>query len=41
MNLQLITQIMQPVNQSKFQEIIREMIGNEEVKFDEEGRLSL
>ena len=41
MSLILITQIMQPINQSKFQEIIREMIGNEEVKFDEEGRLSL
>lgn len=41
MSLSLITQIMQPVNQSKFQEIIREMIGNEEVAFDGEGRLIL
>jgi ATP-dependent DNA helicase RecQ len=41
MSLPLITQIMQPVNQSKFQEIIREMIGNEEVKFDSEGRLGV
>ena len=40
-SLQLITQIMQPIHQSKLQEIIREMIGNEQVKFDEEGRLSL
>lgn len=40
-SLQLITQIMQPTHQSKLQEIIREMIGNEQVKFDEEGRLSL
>ena len=41
MNLSLITQIMQPVNQSKFQEIIREMVGNEEVVFDSEGKLIL
>lgn len=41
MSLFLITQIMQPVNQSKFQAIIREMIGNEEVAFDGEGRLIL
>ncbi len=41
MSLFLITQIMQPVNQSKFQAIIREMIGNEEVEFDGEGRLIL
>ena len=41
MSLSLITQIMQPVNQSKFQAIIREMIGNEEVAFDGEGRLTL
>jgi ATP-dependent DNA helicase RecQ len=41
MSLPLITQIMQPLNQSKFQEIIREMIGNEEVRFDDEGRLGL
>ena len=40
-SLQLITQIMQPIHQSKFQEIIREMVGNEEIKFDEEGRLEL
>jgi ATP-dependent DNA helicase RecQ len=38
-NLPLITQIMQPVNQSKFQELIREMIGFEEIGFDGEGRL--
>ncbi len=41
MSVQLITQIMQPVNQSKFQELIREMIGFEEIAFDGEGRLSL
>jgi ATP-dependent DNA helicase RecQ len=41
MNLPLITQIMQPVNQSKFQELIREMIGFEEMGFDGEGRLEL
>ncbi len=41
MSLSLITQIMQPLNQSKFQEITREMIGNEEIKYDEEGRLSM
>lgn len=41
MSLYLITQIMQPLNQSKFQEIIREMIGHEEIEYDEEGRLSL
>ena len=41
MSLPLITQIMQPINQQKFQEIIREMVGNEEIKFDEEGRLEL
>ncbi|PWK27427.1 ATP-dependent DNA helicase RecQ [Arcicella aurantiaca] len=39
MSLQLITQIMQPNNQSKFQTIIREMIANEEIKYDEEGNL--
>jgi ATP-dependent DNA helicase RecQ len=39
MNLPLITQIMQPVNQSKFQALIREMIGFEEIGFDGEGRL--
>ena len=41
MSLSLITQIMQPLHQSKFQEIIREMIGNGEIVFDGEGRLSL
>ena len=41
MSLSLITQIMQPVNQSKFQEIIRDMVGNEEVAFDSEGKLIL
>ncbi len=41
MGLSLITQIMQPINQPKFQEIIREMIGHEEIRYDEEGRLSL
>ena len=41
MGLQLITQIIQPLNQSKFQGIIREMIGDGEVSFDQDGRLSL
>ena len=41
MSLQLITQIIQPFNQSKLQGIIREMIGDGEVSFDEDGRLSL
>jgi len=41
MSLSLIIQIIQPVNQSKFQGIIREMVGNEEISFDEEGRLIL
>jgi ATP-dependent DNA helicase RecQ len=41
MSLPLITQVMQPVNQSKFQEIIREMVENEEIRFDEEGRLEV
>jgi ATP-dependent DNA helicase RecQ len=41
MGLSLITQIMQPINQPKFQEIIREMIGHEEIRYDDEGRLSL
>ena len=41
MSLQLITQIMQPLNQSKFQAIIREMIANEEVKYNDEGNLVL
>jgi ATP-dependent DNA helicase RecQ len=40
MSLSLIIQIMQPLNQSKFQGIVREMISNEEISFDEEGRLS-
>jgi ATP-dependent DNA helicase RecQ len=41
MSLPLITQIMQPLNQLKFQEIIREMIENEEIRYDTEGRLHL
>ena len=41
MGLPLITQIMQPLNQSKFQAIIREMIEDGEVAFDGEGRLIL
>ncbi|MCU0468654.1 MAG: RecQ family ATP-dependent DNA helicase [Arcicella sp.] len=41
MSLTLITQIIQPTNQVSFQEIIREMIANEEVKYDAEGRLML
>jgi len=39
MSLPLITQIMQPANQSKFQTIIREMIANGEVQYDDEGNL--
>jgi ATP-dependent DNA helicase RecQ len=39
MSLQLITQIMQPSNQAKFQAMIREMIANEEVRYDDEGKL--
>jgi ATP-dependent DNA helicase RecQ len=41
MSLTLITQIIQPTNQVSFQEIIREMIANEEIKYDAEGRLML
>jgi len=41
MSLSLITQIMQPLNQSKFQEIIKKMIEYEEIRYDVEGRLSL
>jgi ATP-dependent DNA helicase RecQ len=41
MSLSLITQIMQPVNQSKFQEIIREMVADGLVKFDSEGNLRI
>ncbi|MEA5458367.1 ATP-dependent DNA helicase RecQ [Arcicella sp. LKC2W] len=39
MSLPLITQIMQPNNQTKFQTIIREMIANEEIRYDDEGNL--
>ncbi|MDZ7899882.1 MAG: ATP-dependent DNA helicase RecQ [Arcicella sp.] len=39
MSLSLITQIMQPANQSKFQEIIREMVADGMVRFDSEGNL--
>jgi ATP-dependent DNA helicase RecQ len=39
MSLSLITQIMQPVNQSKFQEIIREMVADGVIRFDSEGSL--
>ena len=39
MGLPLIVQIMQPLNQSKFQAIVREMIGNGQVRYDDEGRL--
>ncbi len=41
MSLSLITQIMQPVNQSKFQEIIREMVADGVVEFDSEGNLKI
>jgi ATP-dependent DNA helicase RecQ len=41
MSLQLITQIMQPVNQSKFQEIIREMVADGVIGFDAEGNLRM
>jgi ATP-dependent DNA helicase RecQ len=41
MSLQLITQIMQATNQSKFQSIIRTMITNEDVRYDDEGRLAI
>ena len=40
MSLSLITQIMQPLNQSKFQEIIREMVADGGVGFDSEGNLT-
>ena len=39
MSLSLITQIMQPVNQLKFQEIVREMIADGMIGFDSEGNL--
>ena len=39
MSLSLITQIMQPVNQSKFQEIVRQMVADEVIGFDSEGNL--
>lgn len=41
MSLQLITQIMQPLNQSKFQEIVREMVADGVIGFDAEGNLKL
>jgi ATP-dependent DNA helicase RecQ len=41
MSLSLITQIMQPVNQSKFQEIIREMVADGVIGFDAEGNLRM
>ena len=40
MSLSLITQIMQPLNQSKFQEIIREMVADGVIGFDSEGNLT-
>ena len=40
MSLSLITQIMQPVNQSKFQEIVREMVADGGIRFDAEGNLT-
>jgi ATP-dependent DNA helicase RecQ len=39
MSLSLITQIMQPVNQSKFQEMVREMVADGVIGFDSEGNL--
>lgn len=41
MGLSLITQIMQPVNQSKFQEIVREMVADGMIGFDAEGNLKI
>lgn len=41
MSLQLITQIMQPPNQQIFKDIIREMIANESISYDLEGKLEL
>ncbi len=41
MSLSLITQIMQPVNQSKFQEIVREMVADGVIGFDAEGNLKI
>jgi ATP-dependent DNA helicase RecQ len=40
MSLSLITQIMQPVNQSKFQEIVREMVTDGVIGFDSDGNLT-
>jgi ATP-dependent DNA helicase RecQ len=40
MSLSLITQIMQPVNQSKFQEIVREMVADGVIGFDSDGNLT-
>ena len=41
MSLSLITQVMQPVNQSKFQEIVREMVADGVIGFDMEGNVKL
>jgi ATP-dependent DNA helicase RecQ len=41
MSLSLITQIMQPVNQSKFQEIVRGMVADGMIGFDSEGNLKI
>ncbi len=41
MSLSLITQIMHPTNQSKFQEIVREMVADSGIKFDSEGNLKI
>eukprot|EP01031_Cornospumella_fuschlensis_P019597 gene19597-24013_t len=41
MTLQLIIQIMQPGNQALLKNIIREMIADEELSYDLEGKLKL
>ncbi len=41
MTLQLIIQIMQPANQAFLKDIIREMIADEELAYDPEGKLKL
>ena len=41
MTLQLIIQIMQPANQALLKDIIREMIADEELAYDSEGKLKL
>lgn len=41
MTLQLIIQIMQPANQVLLKDIIREMIADEELAYDSEGKLKL